>query len=205
MKYSKSISERFIQNEYSILQSLKKMDQVNKKLLLVFDEKEFCGVLSIGDIQKAIIANIPIDTQIKEIMRKDFVFAKNTDDKETIIKLMHKYRIECMPVLDPQNNLISAYLWDDIFANIKINETPRLDLPVVIMAGGVGIRLRPLTNILPKPLIPIGDKTIIELIMDKFCDAGCNSFFISINYKAEMIRSYLSLLTKQFLQDFISP
>ena len=64
-------------------------------------------------------------------------------------------------------------------------------MKAVIMAGGEGTRLKPLTNILPKPLIPIFDKTIIEDIMDQFVKAGCNEFYISVNYKADMIRHYL--------------
>ena len=62
------------------------------------------------------------------------------------------------------------------------------------MAGGKGTRLKPLTNVLPKPLIPLGEKTIIENIMDKFYDVGCNQFHISVNYKAEMIRYFFSAL-----------
>lgn len=194
MNYPKTIEERIIQNGFSILQSLKKMDEVNKKLLLVFEQERFVGVLSIGDIQKAIIANKPMDTCITEIMRKDFVYAKNTDEKKTVLQLMQEHRIECMPVLDKYLKLVTVYLWDDLLGSTKRNEGIQLNLPVVIMAGGQGSRLKPLTNILPKPLIPIGDKTIIENIMDKFCEAGCSTFYISVNYKAEMIKYYFSTL-----------
>ena len=68
----------------------------------------------------------------------------------------------------------------------------KYDMPVVIMAGGEGTRLRPLTNILPKPLLPIGKKTIIEAIMDKFVEIGCRRFFISLNYMADTIERYLT-------------
>jgi dTDP-glucose pyrophosphorylase len=186
--------ERIIQSNYNILKSLKKMDTVNKKLLLVFDKEKFIGVLSIGDIQKAIIANLPLDTCITEIMRKDFLYAKASDDKDSILKLMQEHRIECMPVLDKNRQLVSVYLWDDVFASEKKTDGIKLDLPVIIMAGGQGTRLKPLTNILPKPLIPIGEKTIIEQIMDKFCEVGCDKFYISVNYKAEMIKHYFSTL-----------
>jgi dTDP-glucose pyrophosphorylase len=194
MKYSQNIQERIVQFDYSILQSLKKMDEINKKLLLVFDKDIFIGVLSIGDIQKAIIANRPMDTCITEIMRKDFVYAKINDDKKTVLKLMQEHRIECMPILDESLQLVSVYLWNDVFVSKKRSGGINLNLPVVIMAGGQGNRLKPITNVLPKPLIPIGEKTIIEQIMDKFCDAGCNTFFLSVNYKAEMIKYYFSTL-----------
>jgi NDP-sugar pyrophosphorylase family protein len=100
-----------------------------------------------------------------------------------------------MPILDENLQLVSVYLWNDVFVSKKRSGGINLNLPVVIMAGGQGNRLKPLTNILPKPLIPIGEKTIIEQIMDKFCDAGCNTFFLSVNYKSEMIKYYFSTLS----------
>jgi dTDP-glucose pyrophosphorylase/CBS domain-containing protein len=206
MNYSQSIVDRIIQYDQNILQSLKKMDAVNKKLLLVFDKGKFIGVLSIGDIQKAIIANIPLDTEISKIMRKNFVYAKITDDKNSILSLMQEHRVECMPVLNDQSQLVSAYIWEEVFSTKKRSAGVLLNLPVVIMAGGQGIRLKPLTNVLPKPLIPIGEKAIIELIMDKFCNVGCNNFYLSVNYKAEMIKYYFSTLVNstyhiQYLQE----
>jgi len=197
MKYPQTIQERIIKADYTILQSLKKMDSANKKLLLVFEQENFVGVISIGDIQKAIIANKPMDTCITEIMRKDFVFAKNSDEKKTVLMLMQEHRIECMPVLDENRQLVTVFLWDDLLGSTQPYNNIQLNLPVVIMAGGQGNRLKPLTNILPKPLIPIGDKTIIEQIMNKFCNVGCNTFYISINYKAEMIKYYFSTLQNE--------
>lgn len=194
MSFQMTIQERMIQQDCTILQSLKKMDAVNKKLLLVFDKEVFIGVLSIGDIQKAIITNIPLETCITKIIRKNFVYAKITDDKKTVLQLMQEHRIECMPILDENLQLDSVYIWDDMFITKKRNDGIQINLPVVIMAGGQGSRLKPLTNILPKPLIPIGEKSIIEQIMDKFCDVGCNNFYLSVNYKAEIIKYYLSTL-----------
>ena len=76
--------------------------------------------------------------------------------------------------------------------NVCYTKLLRLGLPVVIMAGGKGTRLKPLTNVIPKPLIPIGDKTILEDIMDSFCEYDCSRFYISVNYRAEMIKYYLN-------------
>jgi len=192
MSYPNNIQERIIQIDTTILQSLKVMDSINKKLLLVFSKNYFSGVLSIGDIQKAIIGNISLDTCVTKVMRRDFLFAKYDDDKKDILDLMQKHRIECMPILDGNQQLVSAYFWSDLFESKIENNSIPLDLPVVIMAGGYGTRLKPLTNILPKPLIPIGEKTILEKIMEKFYGAGCSNFYISMNYKAEMIKYYLS-------------
>ncbi len=96
-----------------------------------------------------------------------------------------------MPVVDDQNNVINVYFWDDLFGEIKKEPLFHFNLPVVKMAGGFGSRLKPLTNVLPKPLIPIGNKTIIEEIFERFALSGCNTFYISVNYKAELIEYYL--------------
>jgi len=183
-----------IELEVSLLFALKKMDVSGKKLLLVFEDKRFVNVLSIGDIQRAILKNIPLTTPIKNILRKNTIISKKKDSYDVIKKIMKQYRIECMPVVNNKNDLIDVYFWEDVFGNNEKRINANLNLPVVIMAGGKGSRLKPLTNVIPKPLIPIGGKTIIEEIMDKFVEVGCNNFFLSLNYKAETIKHYFSQL-----------
>lgn len=95
-----------------------------------------------------------------------------------------------MPVVDDDGNLLEVYFWKDLFGPKKANEISKIAIPVVIMAGGKGTRLAPLTNIYPKALIPIGEKTIIETIMDKFLTYDCHDFYLSINYKADTIKNY---------------
>jgi dTDP-glucose pyrophosphorylase len=189
MEYPTYIEERRISDDSTILQALQKMDTINRKLLLVFKVNKFIGVLSIGDLQKAIIANLPFDYTIRKLLREDFVYAKVKDPRQQVLEIMKKHRIECMPVLDENINLVDAYLWEDVFGGDR-QKGIELNLPVVIMAGGKGTRLKPLTNVIPKPLIPINNKTIIEDIMDRFVEHGCHKFYLSVNYKAELIRYY---------------
>jgi NDP-sugar pyrophosphorylase family protein len=98
-----------------------------------------------------------------------------------------------MPVLDNDFNLVDVIFWEDIVGS-KSFLSDVVCIPVVIMAGGKGTRLKPLTNILPKPLIPVVDKAIIEDIMDQFVKTGCHDFYISVNYKAKMVKDYLNSL-----------
>ena len=107
---------------------------------------------------------------------------------------MSRLRAECMPVVDENGNLVNVYFWSDLFSTKKEYPKTQLNIPVVIMAGGKGSRLAPLTNIYPKPLIPIGEKTIIETIMDKFVSYGCSQFHISVNYKADVIKNYFDFI-----------
>lgn len=181
-----------ISPDYSLLDALKLMDTLSCKLLIVMNMKKFMSVLSIGDIQRAIINKIPLDTKVEKILRKDISISSSKDSIDKIKNRMFELRSECMPVVDDMNNLVKLYFWEDFFPISKKDEKTKIDLPVIIMAGGKGKRLKPLTNVLPKPLIPIGDKTIIEEIMSKFIAIGSNNFYISLFYKSELIKYYFN-------------
>lgn len=190
----KKISNRIISPKTSIISALKKMDSNECKLLIVLENKHFISVLSIGDIQRAIINNYKLTADTSKILRRDITIATDNMTFDEIKKVMINNRIEFMPVINSKGELVDVYFWEDIFGRKKRIKTRNLNLPVIIMAGGKGTRLKPITNILPKPLIPIGEKTILEEIMIRFQNAGCKQFFISVNYKADMIKYYFSTL-----------
>lgn len=190
---SERMRQRTIDINKSIIDSLLLMERLSVKLLLVFKENSFKGVVSIGDIQRAVIKNIPMNSSIGVIMRNKYMYANINDEKIYIKQKMIEQRIECMPVLDENGNLTDIILWEDLFPAQSFKHAD-IDLPVVIMAGGKGTRLKPLTNIYPKPLIPIGEKTIVESIMDKFVSYGCRKFYLSVNYKADVIKNYFSFV-----------
>lgn len=178
------------------MNALKLMDAIERKLLIVCDGALFIGVLSIGDIQRAIINKISLDEPVEHYMRKDFIYAKTGDSIEDIKYIMKRERIECMPIVD-ENGLLERVLeWNEIFSESPVADNV-LNLPVVIMAGGKGERLKPLTNFFPKPLIPVSQKTIIEEIMDRFVSFSCNRFYLSVNYKAELISEYFNNLSNE--------
>lgn len=179
----------------SLCDVFQKMAEKSKRLFLVFDKSFFSGVISSGDIQRAIVANVSMQNPISSILRQNYRYATIDTDMDTIKKEMLKYRMEFMPILDG-DQLVDVVFWEDLFSDSLLQCESPFDLPVVIMAGGEGRRLRPLTNVLPKPLIPIGEKTILEDIMDKFVACGSNDFYLSLNYKADFIRNYMNQLGK---------
>lgn len=191
---SQDIDKRSIQGNKSILEALKLMDSSKTKLLFVFDGKKFVGLLTIGDVQRAILKDIILTSSIFTILDKNKVYASVNESVEEIKNKMAKLRAECMPVVDENGNLVKVYSWKDLFGSKAHTEYPSLNIPVVIMAGGMGSRLAPLTNIYPKPLIPIGEKTIVESIMDKFVKYECHDFYMSVNYKADTIKNYFDFI-----------
>ena len=182
---------RNIEPNESLLDAMKQMDVLDKKLLIVIKDEVFLGLLSAGDIQRAIIKNLPLETNILTILRKNIKVATPEDDFNTIKEMMLEFRMEFCPVVKNNTQIIDVYFWEDIFQDKKPQPASFFNLPVVLMAGGFGNRLKPLTNVLPKPLIPIGEKTMLEDIFERFHAHGCNSFYISVNYKADLIEYYI--------------
>jgi dTDP-glucose pyrophosphorylase len=185
------VDKLLISESANLTDALKQMDKVDKKLLIVVDESgKYKSVVSVGDIQRHLIENQNFEATVLSILRPLVRVANSTQSLEEIKQEMLNFRTEFMPVID-NDALIGVYFWEDIFGEVQRKKETVLNLPVVIMAGGKGTRLKPLTNVIPKPLIPIGDKTILEEIMDKFVAVGCNQFYLSVNYKAETIKHYM--------------
>lgn len=190
------IQQICIDSKASILAALKQMDVSKHKLLIVTESDHFFSMLSIGDIQRAIIRGVEMNCQVKEILRKKTNVASVNDDTESVKQYVKEHKTEFMPIIDEGNHIVDVVFWDDLFHTHVGRNTGAFQLPVIIMAGGQGTRLRPLTNVLPKPLIPIGEQTMMEDIMDRFVDCGCHDFYVSVNYKADIIKRYMDNLDK---------
>lgn len=204
MKYSDRIQSKIIDAQKTLIQTMKMMDEGLTKSLLVFEGERFLGIITNGDLQRAIIAKVPFDTPIREIQSNEGKrYAHVGYDSDFIKQWMRQKRAEFMPILDEEENLVDVLFWDDILSEASVLDTrEHIHLPVVIMAGGKGTRLKPITNVIPKPLIPVGDKTILEEIMDQFESIGCQKFYMSVNYKSDMMRFYLDQLEHKYNIDF---
>lgn len=196
------VGRRSISPSTSLLDAMKKMDLVKVKNLFVFQAERFCGLVTIGDIQRAIIKSIPLTEQVGKILNTTKIYASVDDSIDEIKKKMHQIWADCMPVLDKEGNLKDIIFWKDVSGDDVQSERQPIHLPVVIMAGGKGTRLKPITNVIPKPLVPIGDKTILETILNQFEGIGCHKFYMSVNYKADMMKYYLSQLDHKYDIEF---
>ena len=125
-----------IDSSITILQGLEKMDFEGVKSMIVFKNKDFLGLLTIGDIQRAIIKGVELNEKLEIIIDTDIIFGSNQDGLEIIENKMYRLRAECMPVVNDENELINVYFWKDLFGSKQSESREKIDLPVVIMAGG---------------------------------------------------------------------
>ena len=186
------INKFLISEKSTIKEAMKQLSVSSNKIIFVVSEKgKLVGTVTDGDVRRWILRNGSLNKKVESICNRNPVYVE--EDKyniEDVKKIMVNKKIESIPVVDGNKKIISALFWGDIFGEEYKKPEKKLDVPVVIMAGGQGERMTPFTRIWPKPLIPVGEKPVIEVIMDSFNDNGCSDFFLLLNYKSEMIKSY---------------
>ena len=164
------------------------MESIDKNLTggaFVVDEGFIVkGVITDGNIRRAILGGHSINDSIEGIYSKEFKYVTPYVSKKKVKELMLKHKIRQVPVIDESGKFINLYFMDDI---ISYEDKENY---VFILAGGLGTRLRPLTNDTPKPMLKLGDKPILEHIIEQFKEYGYKNFIISLNYKGEIIENY---------------
>lgn len=161
------------------------MDRGGWRIALVCDEnRHLKGVITDGDVRRALLRHVGLRAPASEIMNATPVTAELYSDRSQRLRLMLERSIERLPIVDEQGRVCGIELLREMLT------PPSKDNAVVLMAGGFGTRLRPLTQERPKPLLHVGDKPILEHILESFAEHGFRRFYISVHYKAEMIRSH---------------
>jgi len=162
------ISSFIIHPDNSLRKAMKQLDESHSKLLFLADEKDtLLGTLTDGDLRRWILNGGDLETNVEKVCHLKPYFVYEDYDIEEVRKEVLKEKFSAVPVVSDEKKILHILFWDVLFESHKDEEpeTEQLDIPVVIMAGGQGTRLEPFTKILPKPLIPIGDKTILEMII----------------------------------------
>lgn len=173
--------EHLIKKEASMNQALNQLDSLlNSKILFVVDEKDkLLGSITDGDIRRGLIKNGSMNTSIEKIYQA----APKTLTKDNIhpahLKKIRKEEVSIIPIVDLENKIIDVLNFNTYKSY--------LPLDVAIMAGGKGSRLAPLTEKTPKPLLPVGDKPIMEHNVDRLVSYGIKNFWISVNYQKDQI------------------
>jgi dTDP-glucose pyrophosphorylase len=170
------LKQYIISKSCNIREAIKKIDLNGDGLIFVVDHSDkVIGVLTDGDFRRAILKGISLSEPCINIANRDFKFIESENYSERdVINLFLQYKIDHLPLLEN-----------------KVLKNPMNNVPVVIMAGGKGTRMKPFTNIFPKPLIPIGNKSMLEVIMDEYNMYFKSMFYISVNFKANLIKAYL--------------
>jgi len=179
-----------------ISDGIKKLDEAGKRILLVTKKHRLTGIVTDGDVRRWILKKGSFEEDISMLMhRKPKVVGSG--EREKARQLMLGLKIEAIPIVDEDNIPIDVIFLRDIIEPGQ-KEYGQINVPIVIMAGGKGTRLYPYTNVLPKPLIPIGKVTILERIIESFRKNGNEEFWLILNYKKNLIKAYLDEKEKPY-------
>lgn len=188
------LDQYLISEDSNLLEALEKIDLGGKKVLYVTKDNKLVAAITDGDIRRWILKKGDLNAHLNKIANYSpkFVYESELDK---ISVLMQKFSVESIPILSHSGEVKSIKFTDSL-----VNRKEKIDASVVVMAGGLGTRLLPYTKILPKPLIPIGDKTILERILDRFTNYDIQDFKVILNYKGNMIKAYFEELSRYNLE-----
>jgi dTDP-glucose pyrophosphorylase len=181
------LSQFVVSEDISIIDAMNIIDKNAKGIVFVCNkEKALLATLTDGDIRRHILSGKSLTAPASEAACYQFHALPHESSRQEVCDICDKFLLNVIPGIDRQGKLVTLFFKDEHIVSV----VPKIDVPVVIMAGGKGTRLFPYTKILPKPLIPIGEVTITEHIMNKFVEFGCNKFTLIVNHKKEMIKAY---------------
>ena len=169
----------------SIREAIRCIDSSAKQIVLVIDASyRLLGTVTDGDVRRGILKGISLDKAVETIMNTHPVTSLPNEDRSSVLAKMRAKKIRQIPIVDENGSLIALEMQDHLLPNRE------RDNFVVLMAGGLGTRLRPLTETCPKPMLRIGGRPILEMILENFIECGFRRFYISVNYMADIIKSH---------------
>ncbi len=200
-----TFKDLIVSENTKIVTALKQLGKTGEKNLVVLNVKnKLVGVLSDGDLRRAILKKININNSIRKIYnKKPLFFYQNRLKNNEIKKILISKKLFFAPIVDQKKNIVDVVTWDFIFGKKNKVKKIKSKIPVVVMAGGKGTRLEPFTDILPKPLIPINRKSILEHVFEKFVDYGLKNFILSINYKSKILKAFFDELNPEYQITFL--
>lgn len=169
----------------TIREAISRIDLGNAQIVLVADEQgTLLGTVTDGDVRRGLLRGLSLGDLVSEVMNRTPTTARQADDRSAILAVMKRKLVHQVPLVNDYGVVVGLETLDELL------QPGRRDTPVVLLAGGLGMRLRPLTDELPKPMLRIGEKPILESILGSFIEYGFHRFHISVNYKADVIERY---------------
>jgi len=174
-----------VYSDVTLEQAIEVLDKAALRIVLIVSEDDkLLGTLTDGDVRRALLKHLPLETSVTEVMNTQPKTAEQTWTERRVLAMLEQYELLQIPLVNSEGRVIGLANFHDIL------NKHRHDNPVFLMAGGFGTRLRPLTNNCPKPMLKVGDKPILEQILLNFIEAGFHRFYISTHYMPEVIRDY---------------
>lgn len=170
---------------YTIIEAAKHINDSSLQVAVIVDkDRHLLGLANDGDIRRALLNGVDMTAPITSIMTKDPTTVSSTSTRAETSELLAKKLIHCAPIVDDKNIVIG------LVSSFELMEEKSFENPVVIMAGGLGERLRPLTDNCPKPMLLVGNEPILARIINNLVESGFHNIYISVNYLSEIIEEY---------------
>ncbi len=175
-----------ISPDSTILLAIERLDAVAGKTILVAGtDGRLLGTVTDGDIRRGILRSVRLDSLVTTVMNKNPLTARIDDDPNRILSVMRAAVIRQVPLVDAENRVIGLETTEELHRA----RSPKSNC-VVLMAGGLGSRLQPLTDNVPKPLLKVGEQPLLEIILNTLIRSNFRRFYISVNYKADMVKAH---------------
>lgn len=180
----RSVQDNMVTEDTTILETLKIIDTHGVPFGLVHDNGVLCGTVTDGDIRRGILSGVQLSDAVSSVMNTTPVTGPADISDTEAARVMRRAGIGHLPLVDDASRLTDLKVLRDL------DPRPEGGNPVVLMVGGKGTRLRPLTQDLPKPMIKVGGRPILETIIERFVAQGFTEIYLSVNYKADLIENY---------------
>jgi dTDP-glucose pyrophosphorylase len=207
MKETINFNQLLCRDNITIKDALKRLNQAETGcVIIVSDQGKLLGTLSDGDLRRSILSNQKLSTSIKTCYNKTpYFLVKGQHNEEELKSIFLEKEVNIIPIVD-SNRVVVDYRHNINHIRHRVSDEGLSSLchvPVVIMAGGKGTRMEPFTSVLPKPLIPVYDKPIIDHIIERFTELGCTDYYITVNYKSRILRAYFDETDRDYQVHFV--
>lgn len=181
----KTWEQLLITPRVSLREAISRIDAGNAQIVLVVDaQRKLLGTVTDGDVRRGILRGLALDAPVTEVMNREPTTAGHAEERSAILALMKRRLIHQIPLVDEAGAVVGLETLDELLA------PGRRDTPVVLLAGGLGMRLRPLTAEVPKPMLRVGEKPILESILGSLIEYGFWKFWLAVNYRADVIEKH---------------
>ena len=183
------LQKHFLKPYQSLKEALEVINLGDIQIALIVDENlSLLGTVTDGDIRRGLLHELSLNDEVRKVMNVDYSYGREACSKQYCNELCKDRRLKYLPILDDSKRVVQLFKYDQQY----IESSKIIESPVVIMAGGKGLRLRPLTESCPKPMLKLGNSPILEVILNQFISQGFSNFFLSVNYLKDQIIDYFN-------------